>query len=207
MSTNKIRILLADDHSFLRMGLAALIAAKDDMVVVGEAKNGREAVEQARKLRPDVIVMDLMMPKMSGAEATKVICGELPDTKVMILTSFGNSAELSQALANGATGVLLKDAATNDLVTGVRKVAQGGRFVPAKIHAINEAEPSVNLTDKQRDILESVTRGLSNADIARQFGIAEITVKGHLSVIFAKLGAATRAEAAAIALRRQLLKT
>lgn len=207
MSTNKIRILLADDHSFLRMGLAALIAAKDDMVVVGEAKNGREAVEQARKLRPDVIVMDLMMPKMSGAEATKVICGELPDTKVMILTSFGNSAELSQALANGATGVLLKDAATNDLVTGLRKVAQGGRFVPAKIQAINEAEPPVNLTDKQRDILESVTRGLSNADIARQLGIAEITVKGHLSVIFAKLGAATRAEAAAIALRRQLLKT
>ena len=207
MSTNKIRILLADDHSFLRMGLAALIAAKDDMVVVGEAKNGREAVEQARRLRPDVIVMDLMMPKMSGAEATKVICGELPDTKVMILTSFGNSAELSQALANGATGVLLKDAATNDLVTGLRKVAQGGRFVPAKIQAINEAEPPVNLTDKQRDILESVTRGLSNADIARQLGIAEITVKGHLSVIFAKLGAATRAEAAAIALRRQLLKT
>lgn len=207
MSTNKIRILLADDHSFLRMGLAALIAAKDDMVVVGEAKNGKEAVDQARKLRPDVIVMDLMMPKMSGAEATKVICGALPDTKVMILTSLGNSAELSQALANGATGVLLKDAATNDLVTGLRKVAQGGRFVPAKIQAMNEAEPPVNLTDKQRDILESVTRGLSNADIARQLGIAEITVKGHLSVIFAKLGAATRAEAAAIALRRQLLKT
>ena len=203
----KIRILLADDHTIMRMGLATLLESEPDMCVVGEAENGQVAVRLARELKPDVVIMDLMMPVLSGAEATRIIREENPDVRVVVLTTFGSSAELALAVRNGAAATLLKDTETADLVNVLRRVHEGMRIIPDDVLAmLDENVASADLTPRQLTILQSVTRGLSNADIAKLLGISEIGVKKHLQVIFAKLGAATRAEAAAIALRRQLLK-
>ena len=203
----KIGILLADDHTLMRMGLSALIASEKDMEVVGEAENGREAAELARTLRPDVVIMDLMMPEMSGAEATRRILAENPAAKIVILTTFGTSAELADAIANGAVGVLMKDTATDDLVGAIRAVAGGRKVIPERLLRFAREEGAApRLSPRQLEILTSVTRGLSNADIARQFDITEAAVKKHLTQIFERLGASNRAEAASIALRKQLLK-
>ena len=202
-----IRILLADDHTLMRMGLATLLESEPDMCVVGEAENGQVAVRLARELKPDVVIMDLMMPVLSGAEATRIIREENPGVRVIVLTTFGSSAELALAVRNGAAATLLKDTETADLVNVLRRVHEGKRIIPAEVLAMaDESAASADLTPRQLTILQSITRGLSNAEIAKQLGISEIGVKKHLQVIFAKLGAATRAEAAAIALRRQLLK-
>lgn len=204
----KIGILLADDHTLMRMGLSALIASEKDMEVVGEAENGREAAELVRTLRPDVVIMDLMMPEMSGAEATRRILAENPAAKIVILTTFGTSAELADAIANGAVGVLMKDTATDDLVGAIRAVAGGRKVIPERLLRFAREEGAApRLSPRQLEILTSVTRGLSNADIARQFDITEAAVKKHLTQIFERLGASNRAEAASIALRKQLLKT
>ena len=203
----KIKILLADDHRLLRMGLATLIASEKDMEVAGEAENGREAVELARTLRPDIVIMDLMMPEMSGAEATRQIHAELPDVKIMILTTFGTSDEMIDALSNGASGALMKDTATEDLVDSIRAIVAGREVIPSKLrHLVRERSSAIKLSDRHLEILAAVSKGFSNADIARQFGLSEITVKKHLSAIFEKLGATNRAEAVAIALRKQLVK-
>ena len=203
----KIRVLLADDHMFLRVGLSTLIDNKSDMTVVGEAENGREAVELTRRLKPDVVIMDLMMPGMSGAEATKVIHGEMPDVKIIVLTSYGTSFEMSQAVANGASCALLKDATSEALITAIRDVHAGKKVIAPHLLKMSEEETgNARLTDHQLELLTAVTKGLTNHDIARQFGIAHVSVKKQLKTIFAKLDAANRAEAVAIAISKQLVK-
>ena len=203
----KIRVLLADDHTIMRMGLATLLESEPDMSVVGEAENGQVVVRLARELKPDVVIMDLMMPVLSGAEATRLIREENPNVRIVVLTTFGSSAELALAVRNGASATLLKDTETADLVNVLRRVHEGKRVIPSNVLAMLDADAaSADLTPRQLTILQSITRGLSNADIAKQLGISEIGVKKHLQTIFVKLGAATRAEAAAIALRKHLLK-
>ena len=203
----KIKVLLADDHMFLRVGLSTLIDNKSDMTVVGEAENGLEAVELTRKLKPDVVIMDLMMPEMSGAEATKVIHGEMPEIKIIVLTSYGTSFEMSQAVANGASCALLKDATSEALITAIRDVHAGKKVIAPHLLKMSEEETgNARLTDHQLELLTAVTKGLTNHDIARQFGIAHVSVKKQLKTIFAKLGAANRAEAVAIAISKQLVK-
>ena len=203
----KIKVLLADDHMFLRVGLSTLIDNKSDMTVVGEAENGLEAVELTRKLKPDVVIMDLMMPEMSGAEATKVIHGEMPEVKIIVLTSYGTSFEMSQAVANGASCALLKDATSEALITAIRDVHAGKKVIAPHLLKMSEEETgNARLTDHQLELLTAVTKGLTNHDIARQFGIAHVSVKKQLKTIFAKLGAANRAEAVAIAISKQLVK-
>lgn len=202
-----IRILLADDHSLIRMGLAALFKYQKDIKVVGEAEDGDEAVRLALRLKPDVVVMDLAMPVMDGATATARIRETLPETRVLILTSFGTSADLSRALAAGATGALNKDSGNDELLTAIRTVADGGRAVSDEIARLIEEEPAPpDFTERQLEVLHAVTRGLTNAEIGRQFGISADAVKQHVNAIFAKLGAANRTEAVTIALRKQLLK-
>ena len=202
-----IRILLADDHSLIRMGLAALFKYQKDIKVVGEAEDGDEAVRLALRLKPDVVVMDLAMPVMDGATATARIREALPETHVLILTSFGTSADLSRALAAGATGALNKDSGNDELLSAIRTVADGGRSVSDEIARLIEEEPAPpEFTERQLEVLHAVTRGLTNAEIGRQFGISADAVKQHVNAIFAKLGAANRTEAVTIALRKQLLK-
>ena len=204
---SKIRILLADDHMLMRMGIATLVSTAKDMTVVGEACNGRQAVELAGSLRPDVVIMDLMMPEMSGGEATKAIHAAHPGIKIVILTTYGTSAELATAVTNGAVGVLLKDKVEMDLLNTIRFVIEGNQVIPTRLLAqIEEDKAMGKLTDRQMEILASVAEGQSNADIALQFGLSEITVKKHLSAIFERLGVANRSEAVALAFRKQMLK-
>lgn len=204
---SKIRILLADDHMLMRMGIATLVSTAKDMTVVGEACNGRQAVELAGSLRPDVVIMDLMMPEMSGGEATKAIHEAHPGIKIVILTTYGTSAELATAVTNGAVGVLLKDKVEMDLLNTIRFVFEGNQVIPTRLLAqIEEDKAMGKLTDRQMEILASVAEGQSNADIALQFGLSEITVKKHLSAIFERLGVANRSEAVALAFRKQMLK-
>ena len=203
----KISIPIADDHKLMRMGLVSLFNVQKDMAVVGEAEDGESAIRQARTLTPDIVIMDLMMPKVNGADATAAILADNPDIGIVILSSFSNSADMARAIANGARGAQAKEAPTEDLVEAIRIVANGETAIAPEIQQFIKDDPlPPPLTEKQLAILQSVTRGLTNPDIAKQFGISPVSVKKHLTVIFAKLGAASRAEAFTIALRKHLLK-
>lgn len=203
----KIRTLLADDHVVVRRGLRSLLSMEDDIEVVGEAADGQAAVEEARRTDPDVVIMDVVMPRMDGIAATAALHREFPRAKILLLTTFSNSADISAALAAGACGALLKSSDDDEIVRAIRLVHSGEHYVSPAVGQLLEVDPPPpELTQKQLEILDAVTRGLTNTDISRQFGIAEITVKNHLKVIFTKLGAANRAEASALALRKQLLR-
>jgi DNA-binding NarL/FixJ family response regulator len=204
---SKIRILIVDDHAIVRTGLAALLGSIPDFEIVGEASNGSIAVSKAIKLNPDVIVMDLVMPKMGGVEATTEILSKLPDTRILILTSFGTSEELSRVFSAGATGAILKNTANSALVSSIRRIAKGNRVVSPEIENMLANEPPIpELSSRQRDILESLTRGLTNNEIAMQFEISPESVKTHIAKLFEKIGAGNRSEAVSIALRKHLLK-
>ena len=204
---NPIGILLVDDHALLRQGVCALLGLHKDILIVGDAENGSEALQRVRTLKPDVVVMDLMMPVMDGLTATRLIKSEFPDVKVLILTTFGSSADVVLALEDGASGAIMKDSSKDELLAAIRTVANGGTVIAPEIRKeISSASHLKRLTDKQLTILESATRGLTNTDIAKQFGISADMVKQHLIAICQKLGAANRTEAVAIALRKHLLK-
>ena len=203
----KTRILLADDHAVVRAGLAAILGFEDDFDVVGEAADGLQAVRQTLALKPDVVIMDLLMPVLNGAEATARIAAAAPQSRVLILTSYGTSEDLGRALAAGACGAVLKTVSNEALAAAIRAVAAGRPVVAPEIaRMIADEPPTAELTERQREILASATRGLTNEEIARQFGITASAVKQHLSSVFAKLGVANRAEAVSYALRKQLLK-
>ena len=204
---NKIRILIADDHKLMRMGLISLFDVQRDMTVVGEAEDGEQAVRLAGELKPDIVIMDLMMPKMNGADATSAILAANPQTGIVILTSFADSFDMARAISNGAKGAQAKESPTENLIEAIRIVANGGTAIaPDIMRHVKGNPPPPPLTEKQLAILSSVTRGLTNQDIALEFGISAVVVKKQLSVIFAKLGVATRAEAASLAVQKHLLK-
>ena len=207
MKNSTIRILLVDDHALLRRGLADLIRYEMDLSVVGEAGDGEAAVEAAVRLKPDLVVMDLMMPVVDGTEATRRIKKALPETRILILTTFGTSSEVARAVAAGASGAIMKDASTDEQLAAIRAVAAGGTvFSPDIQRAMEEIPEPPVFTQRQLQILESVTRGLGNKEIANQFGISTDAVKQHLNAICTKLGAANRVEAVSIALRKHLLR-
>ena len=204
---NKIRILIADDHKLMRMGLISLFDVQRDMTVVGEAEDGEQAVRLAVELKPDIVIMDLMMPKMNGADATSAILAANPQAGIVILTSFADSFDMARAISNGAKGAQAKESPTENLIEAIRIVANGGTAIaPDIMRHVKGNPPPPPLTEKQLAILSSVTRGLTNQDIALEFGISAVVVKKQLSVIFAKLGVATRAEAASLAVQKHLLK-
>ena len=204
----KTSVLLVDDHSVVRMGLAAIINIEKDLKVCGEAESGAEAVKLAREMRPDVVVMDFMMPGMDGAEATEAVLRASPESKVLVLTTYGTSVDIARALKCGAAGAVTKNLSNDELADAIRATARGERMLSAEIEAsLSEAESDNGLTTRQREVLDSITRGLSNDDIAGMLGISKVRVKQHLAALYQKLGAANRAEAVAIALRRQLLKS
>lgn len=203
----KIRVLVADDHAIVRMGLAALFRAKGDLDVIGQARDGEQAVAEAGRLRPDVVVMDLMMPKLDGADATRRLHEAMPSIPVLILTSFTTSDGIARALAAGAAGAVLKSAENAELVAAIREVANGRRYLSPEIKTLMNTDPPIDdLTERQSEVLHSLTRGLTNRDIARQFGLSVRSVEEHVNHILEKIGAANRAEAVAIALRKHLVK-
>ena len=185
--SEKIRVLIADDHAMVRMGLASLLGTEPDIGVVGEAEDGEDAVKKAVSLKPDVVIMDLVMPKMDGAEATARIMNILPQTKIVLLTTYGSANGVASALAAGAAGAMMKNADFDELASAIRKVASGEKAVSSEIERfIREDPPVTNLTKRQGEILAAVVRGLTNDDIAKQFSIQRSSVKDHLTAIDSK---------------------
>ena len=210
-----IRILIADDHEVVRIGLAALLDRQAGFRVVGEAESGNDAVRLARALRPDVVVMDIRMPDGSGTDACRVITAELPDTPVVMLTSYADEEALFEAIAAGASGYVLKRIGSDELVSAVRAVARGQSMLdPAVTAAVLErlrraahAEESgafSELTEQERRVLAHLAQGESNREIAVAMELAEKTVRNYVSNILAKLSLASRAQAAAFAIRNRL---
>lgn len=200
------RVLIVDDHAILRMGLASLLSSKKDIEVVGDAANGPEGIRRAIELKPDVVVMDLMMPGMGGAEATARLLEKDPDAKVLIITTFDTSDGIDRALKAGARGAIMKNCDFEELVDALRTVASGGSYIAPDVKRLfSNDPPAITLSPRQREMLQSIARGLSNPDIAKQFGISIYVVKEHIAALFAKIGAANRSEAVAIAMRKNLL--
>ena len=205
--SDKTRILLVDDHALLRRGLADLISYEKDMTVIGEAGDGEAAFYAAMDLKPDLVVMDLMMPVVDGVEATRRIKEALPDTRILVLTTFGTSADVARAVEAGASGAIMKDASTDEQLSAIREVAAGGRVIAPEIKRYMDSNPTPPaFTQRQIQILEFVTQGLGNKEIANHLGISTDAVKQHLAASFTKIGAANRSEAVSIALRKHLLK-
>ena len=202
-----IRILIADDHAVVRRGLRSILQLEKDFQIVGEASNGTETLEMARCLKPHVIIMDLIMPEKSGSEATAEILAELPDTRILLLTTFGTADDVAKALEAGAVGALMKTSDESEIIASIRTIAAGGHAISDEIKRLMaENPPAPELTPRQLEILNSLSRGYSNAEIAEVFGINEFTVREHVANIMAKLDASNRAEAVATALRKSLLK-
>lgn len=203
----KIRILIADDHSLMRFGLKTLFNHQPDMTVVGEAHDGQEAVRLVGELKPDVILMDLMMPVLNGADATLEIRQRHPDTKIVIITSYSTSDDLVRAVSNGASGAMLKSAPIDDVVETVRLVHGGAESFPKDVRRLlHDAGATPVLTDRQIKILAAAAQGLTNQQIAERLSISSSGVNKHLLSIYQKLGVSSRAEAVAKALNRQILK-
>ena len=203
---NKISILIADDHKIVRMGLKSLFAAEKDLVVVGEAEDGVVAIRQTLKLRPDVVVMDLMMPKKDGVAATQELHENLPETKVLVLTSYSTTDTIAAALAAGARGAVMKSADDNGLLTAIRAVAAEETFISPEVKGLLAVDPPApTLSPRQREVLQALVKGFSNTEIADLLGISRTVAKEHVENLLAKLGAANRTELTAIATRKHLV--
>lgn len=202
-----LRVLIADDHTLVRMGLKMLLEAADGFSVAGEAENGEEAVRLAEALKPDVVVMDLVMPNMSGADAAAELKRRGNGARILLLTTFANPEEIADALNSGAAGAMLKSSANTELLKAIRVVGGGGSYVSEELRDIlSNMTATPQFTERQSQVLSAVTRGLSNREISVLLAISQERIKQHLNVIYAKLGAANRAEAVAIAMRHHLLK-
>ena len=213
--TTPIRILIADDHEVVRIGLAALLDAQPGLSVVAQAGSGNEAVDLARRHRPDVVVMDIRMPNGSGIDACRAITGELAETPVIMLTSHGDSDALFDAIDAGASGYVLKRVGSGELVDAVRAVAAGGSLLDPAVtrrvldrlrnaSRVEEAGAFAELTEQERRVLAHIADGASNREIAERMGLAEKTVRNYVSNILAKLALVSRAQAAGYAIRNRL---
>jgi DNA-binding NarL/FixJ family response regulator len=211
-----IRILIADDHHVVRRGLTFFLKTQKDIEIIGEAGNGSEAVELARTLKPDLILMDLVMPEMDGIQATKMIKTEMPEIKIMMLTSFSDQDHVIPALEAGASGYQLKDIEPDELINCIRKIMSGENQLHPKAtsHLLanlsnkesNEKPLIDQLTKRELDVLREIAKGKSNKEIASTLFITEKTVKTHVSNLLAKLELADRTQAALFAVKNQLVE-
>jgi DNA-binding NarL/FixJ family response regulator len=209
-----IRILIVDDHAVVREGLRTFLELQEGLEVVGEAGDGREAVELAGRLRPDVVLMDLVMPKLDGVGAMRELRRSVPAARVIVLTSFVDEDKLLPAIRAGAAGYLLKNAAPQELARAVRAAHAGEALLDPVVAArlldaiatTPDEEPSDRLTRREREVLELIARGFSNKRIAHELGVSEKTVKTHVGHVLAKLGVTDRTQAALYAVRAGLLE-
>jgi DNA-binding NarL/FixJ family response regulator len=206
-TSTPIRVMTVDDHPMLRDGIAAMLDQETDMMLVGEAANGGEAIERFRVLRPDVTLMDLQMPAMGGIEAIGAIRGEFPQARIIVLTTYEGDAQAMRAIRAGAAGYLLKNSLRKELLDVIRAIHAGRRHVPIEIAqeiALHAADDP--LSDRELAVLQSVAGGQANKEIARSLHISEETVKAHLKNIFAKLDVGDRTHAVTTAIRRGIIE-
>lgn len=215
----KIRVLIVDDHSIVRDGVKALVALAGDMEVVGEAASGREALEKAKALSPDVILMDLAMPVMGGLEATRRILKELPESKVLVLTQYDDKDYVIPVIEAGASGFLSKVAGASELVSGIRAVHQGSSFLSPSVARVliddyqqlaagrDRGDPYERLTDREREVLKLAAEGHTSQEIADLLVISIKTVEGYKTSVMSKLGLHNRTELIKYALRRGIITT
>lgn len=206
MSEPVIRVLCVDDHALVRKGIASILANEGDIQLVGEASNGREAVQKYRDLQPDVVLMDLRMPEMTGVDATREIRKDAPDAKIIALTSYDGDQDIYKAIEAGVRGYILKEMVHTKVIDAIRTVQAGKRLMPAEVaERLSEYFPQVALTPREVEVLSYVAKGLANKEIAHKLGTASGTVKMHVQNILAKLGASDRTHAVTIALERGIL--
>ncbi len=207
-----IKILLADDHMVVRSGLSTVLAVYDDMKLVGEAGDGEEAVRLCERLQPDVVLMDLLMPRMDGVTATRIIKERWPKIQVIALTSFKEKEYVEGAIKAGANGYLLKNISAEELVSAIRRAAAGQPSLSPEaaqvlIQKVNEpAAPGQDMTDREKEILALMVEGLNNNEIAGRLVVSQSTVKFHVSNILSKMGVTGRTEAVALAVKHHLVK-
>ena len=207
MNDPRIRILVVDDHPVLRDGVAAILENQIDMTMVGEARDGSEAIERFRALRPDVTLMDLQMPGMNGVDAIVAIRSEHPGARIIVLTTYAGDVQAVRALKAGATGYLLKSSLRTELIDAIRNVHRGQRHVHRDVadeialHVVDEA-----LTEREIAVLRLVSIGKANKQVASELGLSEETVKGHLKSIVSKLDVADRTHAVTVAARRGIIE-
>jgi len=199
-------VLLVDDHPLVREGISVVIGRQPDMLVVGEATTGPEALDAFRRLRPDITLMDLRLPGLSGADVTATLCREFPGSRVLVLTTYSGDEEIYQALRAGALGYLLKDMYLPELLEAIRAVHAGHRRIPAVVAGrLAERLPGAELTNRERDVLHLMADGRDNRGIAQALRLTLGTVKGHVHNILEKLGAADRTQAVTSAVRRGIV--
>ncbi|HEY9654930.1 MAG TPA: response regulator transcription factor [Crinalium sp.] len=198
-----IRVLIVDDHAIVREGIAAIINEEDDINVVGQAKNGVEAIEVFRQAQPDVTLMDLRMPEMAGVEAITALCDEFNTARIIVLTTYDGDEDIYRGLRAGAKGYLLKDSKPNELRTAIRTVHSGQQYIPLHVGAkLAQRMNNPELTDRELEVLQLIAQGLSNLEIGAALTITESTVKSNINRILSKLGARDRTQATIIALKR-----
>ena len=205
-ATTPIRVLCADDHPLVRKGIASILSNETDVVLVGEAGGGQEAVDLFRKLKPDVVLMDLRMPEMNGIEATRIIRAEAPETKIIALTSYDGDQDIYRAIEAGVRGYILKEMVHTEVLRAIRTVHAGKRLMPAEVaERLSEYFLQMALTPREVEVLRFVAKGMANKEIAHQLGTASGTIKMHIQNILAKLDASDRTHAVTIALERGIL--
>ena len=205
-ATGTIRIMCVDDHPLVRKGIASILANEFDMVLVAEAGSGREAIELFKELKPDVVLMDLRMPDVDGTTATRMIRQEVPDARIIALTSYDGDQDIYRALEAGVRGYILKEMVHTEVVRAIRTVFAGKRLMPQEVaERLSEYFPQVALTPREVEVLGCVAKGMANKEIATRLGTASGTVKMHIQNILAKLGASDRTHAVTIAMERGIL--
>jgi two-component system, NarL family, response regulator LiaR len=215
-----IRILIADDQAIARQGLQVILSSEEDIEVVGQAKDGQEAVELVETLTPDLVVMDLKMPRLNGVQATKAIKEKFPDVAILVLTTYDMDDWVANAIRNGANGYLLKDTPPQELLTAIRGTVQGKNYLDPNVAgkmfqqmqqnqapaSKSKLEPLEPLTERELDVLKLLAKGLSNGEIADSLKLSEGTVRNYLSTLFSKLGVSDRTKAAVLALQHGLIE-
>jgi len=202
----KIRILVVDDHPIMRFGIAAIINSTPDMETVAQAGSGEDAIELYEEYLPDITLMDLQLPGMSGVDAIRAIMSRHPDARFVVLTTYEGDEDIHQALEAGARSYIIKGMPQVALVSALRRVRTGGRFLPSPVsRALSSRTPNSDLSSREREVLKLIVKGRNNKDIAIELGITEATVKCHVGVILSRLNVSDRTQAAVAALQRGLV--
>jgi DNA-binding NarL/FixJ family response regulator len=207
LKPEKIRIMIADDHSVVRFGIAAIVSTRPDMKVVAQAGNGAEAVDLFRMHRPDVTLIDLRMPELGGADVIRMLRGEDPEARFIVLTTYEGEEDIHRALMAGASAYLLKGMSHEELLNALDVVYNGGRYFPQSVlYTLNGRRPDAQLTSREYEIVNLIVSGLSNKEIAQKLGITEGTVKWHVNLILGRMGVSDRTQVAIAAVKRGIVE-